>query len=379
MIKLSSKLLLISLLLSLFAVSGEAAFHSAVPDVQAEAAILMEAESGTLLFGKNQDERLPIASITKMMTALLILERCRPEECVTVRAEWLEVEGSSAGIRAGESYTVKELLYALMLASGNDAAQALAYFCSGSMEAFAELMNRKALELGMENSHFVNPHGLTAAEHYSTALDMGKLAAEAMKNSVFAEIVSTKEVTVGGKALKNHNKLLWNYAGANGIKTGYTQAAGRTLVSAAERSGMKLICVTLNDGNDWKDHRALLDWGFGEYTMLNLADCEWEIPLISGCRSSVRVIPASAEKCLLPRNAEPKWELLLPRFVYAPIELGDELGEAILRIDGERAASFKLCAEESAELNEEIPLRFRERLMWSLRSITEKIAQIGRK
>ncbi|MDR2530974.1 MAG: D-alanyl-D-alanine carboxypeptidase [Oscillospiraceae bacterium] len=233
------------------------------PYVSASTAILYDPETKTTLFEKDSNTELPIASITKIMTALIVLERCKLNDSVTFKKEW-QVEGSSSGFTAGKTYTVRQMLYALMLASGNDTAMGLAEFTAGSQEKFVELMNAKAKSLGLEHTHFANPHGLDAKDHYSTARDMAVLTAAAMENMKFRLIASTKEVRVGGIYFRNHNKLLWDAPGVIGVKTGYTSKAGRTLVTMAERGGKPLIAVTLNDGDDWKDHSNLYNWGYAQ-------------------------------------------------------------------------------------------------------------------
>ncbi len=187
-----------------------------------------------------------IASTTKIMTALVVLENCSPDDQVKILPEYTSVEGSSMYLKAGESYTVRDLLYGMLLVSGNDAATALAYYCGGSIAGFAEMMNAKAREMGLTNSSCKNPHGLDADGHYSSAEDLAEITREAMKNELFAKIVGTKTYTIGEQTYMNHNKLLWNYDGMLGVKTGYTMAAGRSLVSCAERNGLRLICVTLS-------------------------------------------------------------------------------------------------------------------------------------
>jgi D-alanyl-D-alanine carboxypeptidase len=193
---------------------------------------------------------------------------------VTVPPEAAGVEGSSVYLKAGEKIKLEDLLYALMLSSANDAAAAIAISVSGSIDAFAELMNAKARELGLENTHFENPHGLDVEEHYTTAYELAKIAAYALENEMFAKIVSTVKHIVpaseGGyaRALVNHNRLLREYDDIIGVKTGFTKKCGRTLVSAARRGGVTLVCVTLCDGDDWRDHRAILDYGFSEQSAL---------------------------------------------------------------------------------------------------------------
>ena len=220
-------------------------------DVSAEACILMEAATGRVLYEKEADSRSLIASTTKIMTALIVCEQCNVLDRMQIPKEAVGVEGSSMYLREGEVLTLQELLYGLMLSSGNDAAVALAIYCGGTVEGFVQLMNDKAHRLGLTGTHFENPNGLDSPGHYSTARDLAILAAYATKNPIFVQTVSTRNIKVGQRSLTNHNKLLWRVEGADGIKTGFTKAAGRTLVSSAIRDGRRLICVTLNDGNDW--------------------------------------------------------------------------------------------------------------------------------
>ena len=230
----------------------------------ASAAVLMDADTGQMLYDHNGSRRMLIASTTKIMTALVALERASPGEEVTVRQEHM-TEGSSMYLKPGERVTVEELLYGLLLCSGNDAAAALADYCGGTA-SFVRRMNDLARELGMEDTSFANPSGLDDDGHYSTARDMARLAVYAAGNHTFARLCSTRSVTVGGRTMTNHNRLLRTVPGCIGMKTGYTRAAGRTLVSAAERDGRRLVAVTLQDGNDWADHAALYDWGFAQET-----------------------------------------------------------------------------------------------------------------
>ena len=272
----------------------------------ASAAVLMDADTGQVLYDHNGSRRMLIASTTKIMTllltmeaidagqlhyddvvtasahacsmggsqiwlkeneqmtALVVLERASPGEEVTVRQEHM-TEGSSMYLKPGERVTVEELLYGLLLCSGNDAAAALADHCGGTA-SFVRRMNDLARELGMEDTSFANPSGLDDDGHYSTARDMARLAVYAAGNHTFARLCSTRSVTVGGRTMTNHNRLLRTVPGCIGMKTGYTRAAGRTLVSAAERDGRRLVAVTLQDGNDWADHAALYDWGFAQET-----------------------------------------------------------------------------------------------------------------
>ena len=250
-----SAVLLFTVLLAKSAVPGDALSISAV------SAVLMDAESGRVLYEHNAYTPMLIASTTKIMTALTALRHYDLGETVTVSREVTLTEGSSMYLKEGEELTVEELLYGLLLASGNDASEALARHC-GDRERFVGWMNEIAEEIGMTASCFENPSGLDGVNHKASAYDMAKLAACAMEDPTFARIVSTRSITIGERMLSNHNKLLWQLDGCVGLKTGFTKAAGRTLVSAVERGGRMLIAVTLCDGNDWVDHKALHEYGF---------------------------------------------------------------------------------------------------------------------
>lgn len=229
-------------------------------EVSATAAVLMDADMGQVLYEKNGDRQMLIASTTKIMTALVVLEHAAPDDVITVTPDHM-AEGSSMYLKAGETVRVEELLYGLLLCSGNDAALALTE-CAGGLTPFVALMNEKAAALGMAHTSFANPNGLDADGHYSTARDMAVLAAAAVENPTFRRICSSRSVTIGQRTMENHNRLLRQVEGCVGLKTGYTQAAGRTLVSCTERDGCRLVAVTLQDGNDWADHAALYDYGF---------------------------------------------------------------------------------------------------------------------
>lgn len=229
-------------------------------EVSATAAVLMDADMGQVLYEKNGDRQMLIASTTKIMTALVVLEHAAPDDVITVTPDHM-AEGSSMYLRAGETVRVEELLYGLLLCSGNDASLALTE-CAGGLVPFVALMNEKASALGMAHTSFANPNGLDADGHYSTARDMAVLAAAAVENPTFRRICSSRSVTIGQRTMENHNRLLRQVEGCVGLKTGYTQAAGRTLVSCTERDGCRLVAVTLQDGNDWADHAALYDYGF---------------------------------------------------------------------------------------------------------------------
>lgn len=335
------------------------------PDVSAESAILMDAKTGTVLFKKNADNKMLVASTTKIMTALIVIENCSPEDVVEIKKEYTLVEGSSMYLREGEELTIRELLYGLMLSSGNDAATALAYHVSGSIEAFAELMNDKAAELGLQNSSFKNPHGLDTDGHYSSARDLAIITAAAMENKLFEEIASTKSIAIAGRSLSNHNKMLWNYEGCLGVKTGYTMAAGRSLVSCAERDGLRLICVTLNDPDDWDDHTALFDWGYENFEYVSLVTPQEEItkiPVISGYEESVAARAETGLALLIKKDDVLAKNVKLPKFLYATVTEGDIIGEIVYTLNGEEVSRIPLEAANTVRLDEAIRLTLWEKI-----------------
>ena len=307
-----------------------------LPGLHALSAVLM-AEDGEVLFAQEADRMLPIASTTKLMTALVVIENCDLEESVEIQPAWCGIEGSSVYLKPGDRYTVRELLLGLLLASGNDAATALACHCAGDIAAFSELMNRRAAELGMSGSHFTNPHGLNEAGHYSTARDLALLMLETMKNEKLSALIGMDKAQCGNETVYNHNKLLHRYAGCIGGKTGYTEAAGRCLVSCVERNDLRFVCVTLNDPDDWNDHAKLYDWGYAHFMarVINADNERHELPLLGGTVSSAVAVPAEEVKILLPRDSELLVNTELPFYVFAPVSRGAEAGRMILR-DGER-------------------------------------------
>ncbi|GGN56578.1 D-alanyl-D-alanine carboxypeptidase family protein [Oceanobacillus indicireducens] len=256
----------------------------AAPDVSAAQAILMDAESGQVLFEKDAFEARPIASITKIMTAILAIESGKMDEKATVSRNAIYTEGSSIYLEQGEKITIQDLVYGLMLRSGNDAAVAIAEHIGESEEGFVYLMNEKAMWLGMDQTHFTNPHGLDDEEHYSSAYDMALLTREAMKNKQFREISGSTSYLSENRSYswRNKHKLVTGYyENATGGKTGYTKQTGRTLVTTAEKNGHSLIVVTLNAGNDWNDHITLFEWGFEELTE-NSPEKETEVKETAG-------------------------------------------------------------------------------------------------
>lgn len=346
--------------------TGTVCASSDVPGISAEAAAVVHLDTGTLLYAFNADTPMKIASTTKIMTALVVIERCDLEEAVEILPEDTDVEGSSMYLEAGETYTVGELLYGLMLASGNDAALALARHCGGTVERFVTFMNQKAADLGLVRTHFCNPHGLDAEGHVSTARELAALACAAMENEIFREIASTSDITINELTYVNHNKLLRTYDGTIGVKTGYTEAAGRILVSCAEREGSRFVCVTISDPDDWVDHAALLDWAFANWTYQEIT-ASYALAVLSGTEADCTA-EAEPVRLLLRTGERPALRAELPRFVFAPLQTGAVIGQlTVTSQDGTEVQTPLICRREiAADLS--IPLTPMERLQrtWRL-------------
>ena len=320
--------------------------------LSARKAILLDATTGRVMYEKDAHCRSLIASTTKIMTALIVCEQCNVLDRMQIPKEAVGIEGSSIYLKEGEVLTLQELLYGLMLHSGNDAAVALAIYCGGTVEGFAELMNDKARLLGMKNTHFVNPNGLDHPDHYSTAGDLAVLAAYAMKNPIFAKTVSTKSVTIGERTLHNHNKLLWRVEGADGVKTGYTKAAGRILVSSAVRQDRRLIAVTIDDGNDWADHAALYKDGFDHYQSCQIVsegECLGSVEVFGGRMSRVNVLAAQSFSYALADNEKPYVILGGQTLAYAPVKAGEVAGYAYICIGETAVGKVPVVYEETVE------------------------------
>ena len=312
-------------------------FTMPVGAISAQKAIVLDATTGRVLYEKRADEKSLIASTTKIMTALMVCEQCNVLDRFCVPKEAVGIEGSSMYLREGEVLTVQELLYGMMLHSGNDAATALAIYCGGTVEGFAQMMNDKARMLGLKGSHFVNPHGLDAPDHYSTARDLAKLASYAMGNPVFAHTVSTKSVRIGQRQLTNHNKLLWRVDGADGVKTGFTKAAGRILVSSAKRGGRRLIVVTIEDGNDWADHAALFEEGFSRFRVCPLVQKGQRLgvlPVFGGTEEWVEVHAQENFSVAMANGERVSVAFSRKGPAFAPVVEGADAGMAYLCLDG---------------------------------------------
>lgn len=323
-------------------------------DTSAKGAVLINGDTGEVIYEHNKDSRLPMASTTKIMTGLLLCENGDFERQITVSEEMLRVEGSSMGLLAGDKVTLGDLLYGLMLASGNDAANVIAYTLGNTVDGFVKMMNDKALELGLNNTHFETPSGLDGEDHYTTAYDLARLARIAMQNDAFAKAVSTEKAVLyyGNppyrRSLSNHNRLLKSFDGAVGIKTGFTKKSGRCLVSAAKRDGKYVIAVTLNDPNDWADHTSLLEYGLSVIKTVEIKPPKnrYDIAVVGGVddKTSVSVNSLSVST-LTEQNFN--CYVALPKFLYAPVEKGDKIGQVVYSKEDKIIAKFDINAEEA--------------------------------
>lgn len=334
---------------------------SAKQDTCARAAVIMDVGSGRILYSKNMNEKLAMASTTKIMTTLVAIESGRLEEKLTVSRKASLTEGSSIYLREGEKHNVGDLLYAIMLRSGNDAAVAVAEHIGGSIEGFAALMNEKAQEIGADDTKFVNPHGLDAEGHYTTARDLALITAYALKNPLFSDIVSSKKKTINGpnnenwdRVMINKNKMLWQFDGGDGVKTGFTKKAGRCLVSSATRNGMRLVCVVLNCGPMWNDSSVLLEYGFKNFTNKKVVDKDTNFKVIevrNGKEKFVSIKP-SEDFALAMRTDGTESVKLLPKGLNkarAPINKGDAAGSLEIYFDNKLLGTVKLEYTESVE------------------------------
>lgn len=332
---------------------------SQTPDLapNARAAILMDATSGRVLYGKNVDEEMLIASLTKIMTAIIAIEQGDLNELVTVGPNAVGVEGSSIYLKLGEKLPLSTLLYGLMLQSGNDAAVAIAEHIGGSVEGFVYLMNEKAEYLGLEHTRFANPHGLDHQEHYSSARDLAILTSYALKNETFREIVKTEVKVVPWPGEKwhrkiyNKNKMLRLYQWADGVKTGYTKKAGRTLVSSATNGEERLVTVTLNDGDDWKESMMMFEYGFKHYDLVSIlkkGQIVIETPIQTKDDKEFYVVAGTTFQYSL--TDEEKKKITIEPVITIPNRLvkhaNMQVGNARIYIDGEWVGSVPLVTEE---------------------------------
>ncbi len=322
----------------------------------ARCAAVIDSESGNILYLKNADEKRGMASTTKIMTALVAIENGNIDCEYAIPKEAVGIEGSSVYLKEGERLTLRELLYCLMLESGNDAAEAIAIIVGGSSNRFVELMNERASELELKSTRFANPHGLSDENHYTTARELAIIAAEAMKYPLFCEIVGTKSFGVrydgqeNGRRLTNHNKLLFSYKSAIGVKTGYTKLDGKCLVSAAESEGRNIVCVTLQDPFPTATHRSLLDFAFESYESVNICaagEICVDIPISNAEVGFVKAKNPLLCNLTLPKGARIKTELSLPDSLNAPICRGDIVGKAHIYADGKEVYVIYLESTET--------------------------------
>lgn len=328
-------------------------------EVSAKAAVVISADTGEIVYSKNSGEKLPMASTTKIMSALLCLESGDLYEPFTVDSDAIRVEGSSMGLQEGDTVTKYALACGMLLPSGNDGANAAAVKIAGSLEGFAELMNDRAQKLGLTKTYFVTPSGLEGEGHGSSAEDMAVLAAEALKNDLFREICSsqTMKLEYGNppytRWLKNTNKLLSMYDGTYGVKTGFTDEAGRCLVSACEREGKRLICVTLNAPDDWNDHMKLYDNCFKKVKTQELCiPCEMYVNLAGSQKDVLPVTVGEELADFTVYNADTAdftYTVAAPPFVYAPVKAGDLAAELIISDNGRELKRIPLYAAEDAD------------------------------
>lgn len=328
------------------------------PDTQAVCAVLLEAGSGKVLYAKAAHERRPMASTTKVMTAIVVLEHCALSDIVTVTKDAYGTEGSSIYLELGEQMSVEDLLYGLMLASGNDAAVALAVHVAGSVEGFAELMNAKAREIGALNTNFVTPNGLPNDEHYTTAYDLALISAYALKNPAFQTVVGTTyHRTASGsmqRTFKNKNKLLWQYEGGIGLKTGYTKAAGRCLAFAAQRDGMQLVGVVLNCSDMFNDAMRILDYGFDNYEMakaVGAGDVIARARVAAGVKNVLELV--APEDIIVPvekgAGVALQSRVVIDEGIRAPVSAGDRLGSLELYDGNKLIAVRPLVAKDGVD------------------------------
>ncbi len=355
------KTAVVALILAAMVFQITAAYVCAHPaDISAVSAILIEADTGTVIYEKNADAQRAMASTTKIMTAILTIEAGDLDREFTVDSYAIMVEGTSMGLREGDRVSRRDLLYGILLPSGNDAANAAAVSVGGSIGGFVELMNEKAQQLSLSSTHFVTPSGLDADGHYTTARDLAALTAYAMQNEIFREIVccTSAEVEYGNppymRTLYNSNKMLTRYEGAIGVKTGFTDNARRCLVSAAERDGVTLIAVTLNAGDDWNDHTKMLDYGFSQVHSYPLELSCSERVAVAGTGQSVAVYAEQDTVSLMSGQRERLTrKVYLPRFIYGSVTRGEQLGRMEFSIDGRVVKTCPLYAESSITVADE--------------------------
>lgn len=334
--------------------------YAETPSITAESAIVIDLKTGRVLYEKNSEKQLPMASTTKILTALVAIENSDLDDLVKISDETTNIEGSSIYLKAGEAMTLKDLLYGLMLCSGNDAACTIAkYIGEGSIEDFIEKMNQKASEIGAYNSSFKNPHGLHDPNHYTTAYDLALIAQEAMKNNVFKQIVGTKLWIAERegdryKYFYNKNKVLSQYTGGTGVKIGYTRAAGRCLVASGKKENMEVICVVLNDSNWFNDAYRLMDYAFDKYEpfkVINKNQIFKTIDIKNGTKSCTKIIAAKDVIIPLTELEQREVSILfsLEDQLVAPINRKEKIGLAKIYLGKQILDTVDIITREDIE------------------------------
>lgn len=354
--------------------------RNTVSALSAKSAVAIHADTGEILYAHNAEQKLPMASTTKIMTALLLAEEPDLTQTLVTTKEMVTVEGSSMGLLEGDTVSYYALLVGMLLASGNDAANTTAIALSGSPQAFADRMNAKARQIGMKNTHFVTPSGLDDEQHYSTAYDMALLGAYAMKNPVFAKVASSKSIAVEygnppyRRTLTNHNRLLALYDKAIGVKTGFTKKSGRCLVSAAENENGRVVAVTLNASNDWNDHMQLLDQGLAalQKTTMHYADT-LRLHIVGGIHDHVS-LKTDPVVLSLTEGSKKKitQRVTLKPFCYAPVTQDQAAGSVDYYFEGKKIASAPIRAETS--VSAQAPMKTHRRY---IRRLLDIITAIG--
>ena len=344
-------------------------------DISASSAIVVNADTFEVVYEKSAHEKRSMASTTKIMTSLLAIESGKLDETVTVNEKMSGIEGTSIGLKVGYKIKLRDLVYSMLLESGNDAAVATAVYLSGSEQAFSEKMNEKAKSIGMTATNFVTASGLDDEAHYTCAYDMAMLAIAAINNPVFCEICSQKQYTFDYVSpemrytLSNHNRLLRTVEGVFGIKTGFTKKSGRCLVTAIERNGFTFVVVTLNAPNDWNDHKKLFDYAF-DNTQTETVSPELPeyISVQGGLTNKLFIESIGFDVAVLNKNSELTSKTYLPQFVYAPIKKGDILGKCEIYYEERLIKTFDITASADIDSIEETYI--------AKKSLIEKIKEI---
>lgn len=352
------RFLCLAIIFSLTSVKADAV------SVSAQSAVLMCADTGEVLFSQNAEKRLSMASTTKIMTALLLIEQNTPEKVVSVTKEMTAVEGTSMGLLPGDSVTYRALVCGMLLSSGNDAALTSAIAVSGSEKEFSRLMNEKASEIGMKNTNFVTASGLDSEEHYSTAYDMALLGCEAIRDVRFRSICSQKHITLEygnppyRRTLSNHNRLLDKYSFTIGIKTGFTKKSGRCLVSAAEKDGITLVAVTLNAPDDWNDHIGMFEYGFSVLSKVPLDNVlNTSLAVVGGQKSDAKLVLLQEPSVIIKSDGNAfdiEREVFIKPFEYAPIQKGDVVGKAVYKKGEETVFVSDIVTAEDIPIKEPV-------------------------